>query len=162
MEAIMANIKFLSKNPEAKVGEVTFTLGNGLKLTAKAKAYSQEIRDLLVLHGMSQKIGDAAAGYSKDGDFAGAFAAMQNVQDNLLSGLWEARGGVTGTADLVQAVASLKKIPIEAAQKAVDALDDEKLKVVMGKPVIKAEILRIKAERAKAVAKTVKDEDLGI
>jgi hypothetical protein len=87
---------------------------------------------------------------------------MQNVQDNLLSGLWEARGGVTGTADLVQAVANLKKIPIEAAQKAVDALDDEKLKVVMGKPVIKAEILRIKAERAKAVAKTVKDEDLGI
>lgn len=159
----MANIKFLSKNPESKSGTVTFTLGNGLKLTAEAKKYSPEMRDLLVLHGMSQKIGDSTAGYSKANDFAGAFAAMQQVQDNLLSGLWESRGGGgQGTADLVQAVANLKKIKVEDAQTAVDALDDEQFKNVMGKPAIKAEILRIKAERAKAVAKAAKDEDLGI
>ena len=162
MEAIMANIKFLSKNPEIKSGTVDFTLGNGLKLAFDPAKCSADIQRALMLHGASQKIGDAAAGYSKDADFAGAFAAMSVVADNLRNGLWEARGGTTGTADLVQAVANLKKIKTEDAQVLVDELDDAQYKVVMGKPAIKAEILRLKAERAKAVAKTAKDDDLGL
>lgn len=158
----MANIKFLSKSIEVESGEVHFTLGNGLKIKFNPEKAPAMAQKMLRLHGASQKIGDAAAGYSKDNDFSGAYAAMSVVVDNLNNDLWESRGGQSGTADLVQAVANLKKITLEAAQTAVDELDDDKLKVVMAKPAIKAEILRIKAERAKAVAKAAKDDDLGI
>lgn len=155
----MAAVKFL----QVTQGEegLTFKLGNGLTVELRPEDCSDEIRSQAMIHGFNQKVRDSAAGFSKANDYSGAFSAMQSVVDNLLGGLWNAKGG-NGTGDLVQAIANLKKIETDEAQGLVDALDEEQMKVVMAKPAIKAEILRIKAERAAKVASAADDEDLGI
>ena len=157
----MANTaKFLQVGAEGAV--LTFRLGNGLKVVFDCDAPSAAIQSDARIHGFNQKIRDSAAGFSKTGDYQGAFRAMQTVADNLMAGLWNSKGG-TGTGDLVQAIANLKKISVEDAQDAVDGLDEEQLKSVLGKPAVKAEILRIKAERAAAVAAASDDDgDIGV
>ena len=154
-----ANGKFLQVTQHGR--ELHFVLGNNLRVVAKPDELSAEMKDAGLFHGINQKVRDSAAGFSKDADYSGAFRAMQGVVDNLENGLWNAKGG-TGTADLVQAVANLKKIEIEVAQTMIDGLNDEQLKTVMSKPAIKAEILRIKAERATKLAEASDDDDIGI
>lgn len=150
--------KFLTVTQQGR--ELHFTLANGLKVVARPDELLDEMRDAGLFHGINQKVRDAAAGFSKDADYSGAFRVMQTVVDNLESGIWNAKGG-SGTADLVLAIATLKKIETDEAQELVDQLDDEQLKAVMAKPAIKAAILKIKAERAAKVA-DASDDDLGI
>jgi hypothetical protein len=157
-ESIMA-AKFLQVVSEGTA--LSFRLGNGLRVEFNSDAVSDEIRAAAMLHGFNQKIRDSAAGFSKDGDYSGAFRAMQTVVDNLTGGLWNAKGG-TGTGDLVQAIANLKKIDLDEAQELIDSLDDEQIKTVQSKAAVKAEILKIKAERAAKVADASDDDDLGI
>ena len=158
---IMANTpkKFL----QVVQGEsgLTFQLGNGLRVEFDPEECSEEIQTQAMFHGFNQKIRDSAAGFSKTQDYSGAFGAMQGVVDNLLAGLWNAKGG-TGTADIVQAVANLKKIEVSEAQGIIDGLDEEQMKALMAKPVLKAEVARIKLERANAIAAATEDDDLGI
>lgn len=144
-----------------KDGELSFQLGNGLKVELRPEDCSDEIREAAIMHGFNQKVRDSAAGFSKTSDYSGAFAAMQAVVDNLLGGLWNAKGG-SGIGDMVQAIANLKKIEVEEAQELIEGLDDEQFKVVAGKPAVKAEIARIKAERAKKIADASDTADLGI
>ena len=152
----MANSqKFLQVTQQGR--ELHFVLGNNLRVVANPDELPVEMRDAGLFHGINQKVRDSAAGFSKDSDYSGAFRAMQTVVDNLMNGLWNAKGG-TGIGDLVQAIANLKKIEVDAAQALVDGLDDEQLKAVQGKPAIKAEILRIKAERAAKLADASDDD----
>jgi hypothetical protein len=152
--------KFKVQSTDLVARAVKTTLGNGLIVNACLDDIPEELHGALALHGLKQKVGDASSSFSKDSDFSGAFRAMQTVVDNLINGLWNAKGG-TGTADLVQAIAILKKIETDEAQELVDSLDDEQLKAVLAKPAIKAAILKIKAERAAKVA-DASDDDLGI
>ena len=159
---IMANAKYKAQSVDEASRTVTTVLGNGLKVVCCMDDIPESLHTMLALHGLKQKIGDAASGYSKTNDYSGGFSAMQSVVDNLMNGLWNAKGG-TGTGDLVQAIANLKKISVEDAQATVDGLDEEQLKIVLGKPAVKAEILRIKAERAAAVAAASDDDgDIGV
>lgn len=155
----MATGKFLQVTQQGR--ELYFVLGNNLRVVVRPDDLPDEMKDDGLFHGINQKVRDAAAGFSKSGDYSGAFRAMQQVADNLANGLWNAKGG-SGQSDLVQAIANLKKISLEDAQAAVDALDDEQLKVVASKAAVKAEILRIKAERAAMLATASDDDDLGI
>lgn len=151
--------KFLMVETEGE--KLTFVLGNGLRVEVAAGQLSADIKQKAMLHGLNQKVRDSAAGFSKDGDFSGAFRAMQQVVDNLIGGLWNAKGG-SGTGDLVQAVANLKGIEVGVAEEIVGGLDDEQLKALLAKPKIKAEVARIKAERAQKVAEASDEDDLGI
>lgn len=158
----MANAKYKAQGVDEEKRTVTTVLGNGLKIVCGLDDIPERLHNMLALHGLKQKIGDAASGHSKTNDYSGGFSAMQGVVDNLMNGLWNAKGG-TGTGDLVQAIANLKKIDTEEAQALVEGLDDEQLKTVQGKPAVKAEILRIKAERAAAVAAASDDDgDIGV
>lgn len=155
----MANTaKFLQVVADGNV--LSFKLGNGLKVVCDTDDLSDDIRQAALLHGVNQKIRDSAAGFSKDGDYTGAYRAMQTTLDNLESGLWNARGGASGEGDLAQAVANLKGIELEVAAEAVRGLDEEGLKTLRNKPKVKAEILRLKAERAANVAEASDDEDI--
>jgi hypothetical protein len=154
-----AKQKFLQVTQQGR--ELHFVLGNNLRVIAKPDDLDESMRDSAMFHGINQKVRDSAAGFSKDGDYSGAFRAMQTVVDNLTNGLWNAKGG-TGTADLVAAIANLKGIDVEEAQGIIDGLDDEQVKTLMGKATVKAEILKIKAERAAKVADASEDDDLGI
>lgn len=148
--------KFLSKlTPEDVGGEkgcMIFVLGNGVKVRACLEDYSQEIRDRLALHGLSQKVGDSTSNLSKDRDFHGAFTKMQGVEDNLRGGIWSDRSG-TGTADLVTVLAKMQGASLEDTQAAVDKMDEEQLKAVKGNPTVKAALADLVAKRAKEAAK---------
>lgn len=146
---------------ERNEDRLQFKLGNGLLVELNPTDLNDEIREAAMYHGLNQKIRDAAAGFSKETNFSGAFGAMQQVVDNLLGGRWNAKGGA-GTSDLAQAVANLKEIALSEAQELIGGLDDEQLAELNKKPKVKAEIAKIKAERAAKIAEAEEDEDLGI
>lgn len=147
--------KFLSKILPSDVGgqpsSVRFVLGNKLEVAVSLEQLDAQTKERLMLHGLAQKVGDAAAGFSKTSDFSGAFGAMQAVADNLLNGVWTNRSG-NGAGDLVQAIADLQGVSIETAQAAVDRMDEEQQTTFLKHPAIKAKMAEIKAERAKANA----------
>ena len=155
--------KFLSKITPSDVGGksnvVQFVLGNGLRVEADLSAMAQGMIDQLTLHGLSQKVGDAAAGFSKAGDYSGAFGAMQQVVDNLIAGQWSTRGQGGGISDLVQAICELRGVELDAAQAAIDAMDEEQLKRVASHPQVKAKIADIKAARLAKAAEGAADLD---
>lgn len=155
--------KFLSKiTPDDVTGirdSVQFVLGNGLKVVADLNTMSEVMRNLLALHGLSQKVGDAAAGFSKAQDYSGAFGAMQQVVDNLYAGQWSTRGQGGGISDLVQAICELRGVELDAAQAAIDAMDEEQLKRVTQHPQVKAKVADIKAARLAKAAENAPDLD---
>lgn len=148
--ATTAEKKFLTKILPNMVGGVPgcirFVLGNGVEVQASLADFKQEILDGLVLHGLSQKVGDSASGFSKARDFHGAFGAMQSVVDGLLAGNWSTRSG-GGTSDLVQAIAELQGASLEDAQAAVDKMDEPTLAAVRKHPAIKSKVADIVAAR---------------
>lgn len=160
--ATNANVKFLSKvlpfDVNGKAGVVACVLGNGLRVEVDAEMLSDDIRMRLMYHGLSQKLGDSAAGFSKDRDFSGAFAAIQQTADNLISGVWASRAS-SGTSDLVAAIAELRGVEVEAAQAAVDKMTEDQVSAVRKHPAIKEAIARMQAERLKQVAKTAEGLD---
>jgi len=151
--------KFLSK--EVGGSEVRFNLGNGQGFVAALADFNDNMRNQLALHGLSQKIGDSAAGCAKDKAYGAAFAAMTAVYDALKAGKWGADRENTGgqlVADLIQAIAKLKKMDAEAVGAAVRAADEATLKTWMKNAKICAAMADIKAARLKAAAKEA-DED---
>lgn len=155
--------KFLSKimpsDVTGEAGVVKFVLGNGLKVEARISELPESMRLQLALHGLSQKVGDAAAGFSKAGDYSGAFGAMQQVVDNLYAGQWSTRGQGGGISDLVQAIAELRGVELDAAQAAIDAMDEEQIKRVTSHPQVKAKVADIKAMRLAKAAENAPDLD---
>lgn len=157
-----AQVKFLGKlTPEdhgGKARSIVFTLGNGSQIVAGLDEVPAEMIERLALHGLSQKIGDAAANYSKERDFLGAFGGMSQVWDNLRAGVWANRAG-GGTSDLVAAIAKIKGVSLEEAQAAVDKATEEQVAGLKKHPAVKAEIAKIIAARAKEASKTAPSLD---
>lgn len=152
-------VKFLTKTVDED--GVTFTLGDGKTFTARLKDFREKIVNDLALHGVSQKIGDSAAGCAKDKAYGAAYAAMTAVYDGLKAGKWSAEregGGGQLIADLIQAISTLKKMDAEAVGSAVRAADEATVKAWLKNAKIAAAILEIKSKRAKAAAKEA-DED---
>lgn len=151
------NTKFLSKLLPGDVGgkprTVQYVFGNGTRLELSLADVPEEMVEQLAIHGLSQKGGDAASGFSKTRDFVGAYGAVQDVLTNLRNGLWSSRAG-SSTSDLVQAIARVLKIELEEAQAKVDKADDEQLAVIRKNPHVVKMVRDIQAERAKEAAKT--------
>lgn len=152
---------FLQKVIDATNRTVTFKLGNGLEVTAEADALPDDMATQCMLHGISQKIGDAAAGFAAAKDHKGAFGAMQTVLDNLLAGVWKMKGE---RSDLAESLVRLKMAEdVEAATEMIRALNETDLKAVANHPQVKAEVAKIRAERANAALAATADKapDLG-
>lgn len=151
------NTKFLSKIlPEDVGGEkdtVVFKLGNGAGLKLALAELNADTVVRLALHGISQKVGDSTSSLSKDRDFAGAYAAMQQVVDNLRNGVWASRAGAS-TADLVVAIARIMKLEVSEAQAKVDQATEEQILAIKKNPQVKEVITKLQAERAKEAAKS--------
>jgi hypothetical protein len=158
----MAKVAFLSKTTSEVEQSVTFGLANGIKVVGLLADMPEEIRVRLALHGLSQKVGDSAAGFSKEQNFRGAYSAMQAVLDGLVAGVWSIRAG--GSSDLVAALVRLGMAEDEeVAQEMVDSMDEETLKAVASHPDVKKVVAEIKAERAREAAKAAAESapDLG-
>lgn len=158
------NVKFLTKILPGMVGgapgKVAFVLGNGVRVELELAKLNADMKEQLILHGISQKVGDSASGFSKARDFHGAFGAMQGVVDTLYAGAWSSRSG-GGTSDLVQALAELQGLEEADVQAAVDAMDEEQLAEVRKHPAVKAKVAELVQERAKAAAERADVEDVG-
>lgn len=156
---------FLSKvtefDKDGKKGFVTFTLGNDQVIEVNMAEVHEANMYHAAVHGISQRLGDACSAFSKDKQYGKAFEKMQRIADVLKTAEWNVeREGGEGKrqdhADLVAALAKLKKTDLEVVQAAVDAASADKLKAWASNPDVKAEIADIRAKRAKANAKAAK------
>lgn len=164
--AEISKVKFL----EVKVasGQLAFVFGDKGRIEFDPARCSDEIRSAAMMHGFNQKIRDAAAGYSKDGDYAGAREEMHAVIEALYAGSWNrAAGGAgpgTNMEDLATAIATIKSAPFEKAMTAVRAASDEQRKAWAKNPKVAALVTKARAERLAKAAEIATDEldiDLG-
>lgn len=85
-----------------------FTFRDGRELVLDAGKLADSVRTRAMMHGLKQKIGDAAAIARGDGGRSATlddkYAAMMAVRDALVEGEWERRGEGMGTL-LVRALA---------------------------------------------------------
>ena len=144
-----AKVKFLQKKVDEAGRRVKCVLGNGVCVELGLDELKPEIVTRLALHGLAQKLGDSTANFSKEENFHGAFGAMQGTADNLLAGVWAAKGG-SGTSDLAQAIAELQGVEIEEAEAAIAKMDEDTLKVFKSHPEIKLKIAEIQKARLAA------------
>src|SRR6478736_3893648 len=90
--AIDKKIPFLKKVTEwdeaGNAGEVKFVLGNGQQVIVTESEISPENRYRLMIHGISQKLGDTCAAYSKDSNFADAYKELVELKELLATQDW--------------------------------------------------------------------------
>lgn len=139
---------------------LTFTGDNGRVLTLDAQSLSREVWDAAVMHGLKQKIGDAAAisrnpetGRSATTD--DKFDAMSEVFNRLMAGHWnkprESGEGAAGGGLLFKALCRVKSDKTPAEVRAyLDGRTKEEQAALRKVPVIAAAIDAIRAESAKA------------
>jgi len=156
IDELEARLPFLKKVTEwdkgGVKGQVQFLFGNGTKQVCKIADCSKSNQERAKAHGISQKVGDSAAGFSKTLNYAGAFEAVGSVIEQLGTEDWNSgRDAFGGIADLIQAVANIKGRAVEDVAKAYDAISVEERKTWL-KPAVRAEVLAIRAARAQDVA----------
>lgn len=119
--------------------------------------YSKAPREMRVeaeRHGWKQKFGDAKSGESA----AEKFAMVQRIHAGILENQWE----LTGTPDLTpiicEAIARIKKVPLVRVTNAATVAGPEQVKKWGAELKVKAEILKIRAEKAAKAAEEDEDE----
>lgn len=139
---------------------LTFTGDNGRALTLNAETLTREVWDAAVMHGLKQKVGDAAAisrnpetGRSATTD--DKFDAMAEVLNRLMAGNWnkprEAGDGAGAGGLLFKALCRVKSDKTPAEVKAyLDGRSKEEQAALRKVPVIAAAIDALRAESAKA------------
>ena len=139
---------------------LTFTGDNGRVLALDAQSLSREVWDAATMHGLKQKIGDAAAisrnpetGRSATTD--DKFDAMAEVFNRLLAGHWnkprESGDGAGAGGLLFKALCRVKSDKTPAEVRAyLDGRTKEEQAALRKVPVIAAAIDAIRAEAAKA------------
>lgn len=132
------------------------TLGNK-QVHVDYEALSPEMKLQAGLHGLKQKLGDAASGDSP----AEKHAMAQRIIAGLREGQWELTAApVDLTPIICEAVSRIKKLPLAKVEAAAKVKPDA-VKEWGTNAKVKAEILKIRAERAAKVAEE-QDEDLDI
>lgn len=163
MNAVAEEVKkvpFLKKDWTDE-GVVTFAFGNGTTLEFDTRKCNEEIRFMLLCHGASQKIGDAAAGAK--GDYNAGISSCKDVISTLLSGQWSGeREGGPRLADLAEAIARIKNVALEKARAAVEKASDDDRKKWRSNTQVKAVMAQITAEKAQAALAASAEEDLEI
>lgn len=139
---------------------LTFTGDNGRVLTLDAQTLAREVWDTAVMHGLKQKIGDAAA-ISRNPETGRPvttnekFDAMAEVLNRLMSGAWnkprESGDGAGAGGLLFKALCRVKSDKTPAEVKAyLDGRSKDEQAALRKVPVIAAAIDAIRAESAKA------------
>lgn len=144
-EASAASAKRKIRKTEIVGDEMIWTYANDEQLVCDWRALSDDIRKSLMLHGLKQKVGDAAAGADTIRE---AQMAMAQVVNNLTAGVWGTRS--QGSSILAEAMAKVTGCTVEEAMEALSKVDEEKVKEIRKRPDIKLAETQIKAERLKA------------
>lgn len=129
----------------------------GKKFSVDTAKYPDAIQTCAKAHGYKQKFGDAASG----GSPAEKYAEVQKIHETLMSGEWERTATPDLTPIICEALARIKRVPLAKVEKAAEEAGEEQVKAWGTNPKVKAEILKIRAERAAKVA-AESDDDLEI
>ena len=156
--------KFSDKEYDLDTGVVSFTFGNGTTLELDANELSPEMQKQLMLHGISQKVGDSYAGAK--GDFAKAIDAAKGVIDQLTQGIWRAARG-EGEArprlgELAEAIARIKGVDRDKAMAAVEKATDDQRKQWRGNAKVRHVIAQIRAEAAAKALEQAAEQELEV
>lgn len=128
-------------------GFVRFEFADGQFLQCDAKEIAGDIMTRLVLHGISQKVGDSYAGAESIGE---ARLMAQAVWNNLKAGIWAAKA--TRGGKIVEALHRATGQPLEACLAKWTVMEESKQKALRKHPDIKRALAEIEAERAAALA----------
>ena len=145
---------FLTKTyikEDGKIVGAKMELGDGRSVVMMNDDYPDEIVPQALAHCSHQKIGDGASGFSAAKDYLGAYQKMVAIRDNLVNNLWSSRA-TPGISDLVQAFANITGKSLSEAQGEIDLMEEDTFEALKKEKPIKAEIARIKYERAQAQA----------
>jgi len=115
--------------------------------------YPAAVQPYALAHGYKQKFGDAESG----GTASEKFAEVQLIHQSLLAGEWERTGTRDLTPLICEAIARIKKVPVK---KLTDFAEKHPEKILEqgAKQIVKAEIAKIRAERAAKLAEESEDE----
>lgn len=138
---------------------VTFTTADGATTSLDAMSLTAELREAAMMHGLKQKMGDAAAisrnpETGRSATTADKLAAIEEVRERLLSGAWNkgrAVGDGAGPGGLLfKALCRVKadKTPAEV-KTYLDGRSKEEQAALRKVPAIASAIEAIKAENAK-------------
>lgn len=144
-------------------GKMVFLLGNGLKLVCDITELPVEIKERLMYHGLSQKIGDSSSGFSKGKDFTGALNAMEEVAAHLRQGEWTKGAKERGInlSDMAEVIAKLKKFKPEDVLKSLQEMTEDKVKEMAKHPAIAAGLNDLRhARRQEALKEAAKGTKL--
>ena len=160
-----AAVGFAIMGEEKKVGFAVANLeveyGDGNKRRIEVANLSPEILSAALIHGLRQKLGDAAAiarntETGASATLADKIAAVEEVAQRLIAGQWnktQAGAGAAKTTLLIEALAVMAKKPVaEMAELLKGKTDDEK-KALRANHKVQAEIAKIEAKRAAEKAK---------
>lgn len=120
---------------------------------------SADIVRRLTLHGLAQKIGDAAAKErdpvtGKSATWAVKHASMRRIADALLAGEWSVKAERTPpdaiTPDRVEAVARARGTDVATIDRWLNGLTPERRTAVFGHASVQVELARMRAERIAA------------
>lgn len=128
----------------------------GKTFTAKLADYPSAIQAAATEHGFKQKFGDAASG----GTPQEKFAEVQKIHESLLAGEWERTAKPDLTPIICEAVARLRKLTYSKVLEVAQG-NEEKVKEWGSNPRVRAEVLKIRAERAAKQA-AESDEEIEI
>ena len=153
-------VKFLEVR--ATSTSVTATFGNGKSVTLFVERLPEGIAHNAMLLGLTNKVRDTAANFSKTLDYVGAAEAMDSTIQALYDGEWNRNGGgVAGQKmkDLAQALAEIAGASYEKALAKVEAADNDTRLGWSKNPKVAAAIARIVQQRLEAAANVSSVED---
>jgi hypothetical protein len=136
---------------------ITLTFANGKTLSLEEHSISPDIKRYAMLHGLKQKLVDAAAmSCGPDGKPATVddkYNAVREVYDRLLSGDWnkEREGGATGGL-LLRALMEMFDKDRDTVLAFLTKKTDKEQSALRRNPKVAAIILRLSAEKAGAGA----------
>lgn len=157
--------KFLEVAIDSDMMRVTATFGNGEVARIQLSELPVEIIHAAALLGLSNKVRDTAANYSKEVDYDGAFEAMIETMEALRAGTWNRNGG--GKAgirmkDLATAIAETQKADFDRAFALVQKASKEQRAKWADNAKIKSIMARLEMERLQAKAESVATDDDGL
>lgn len=131
----------------------------GKTFSTDVTKYPPSIGLYAMQHGFKQKFGDAASG----GTPTEKYAMVQRIHAGLLEGEWELTATPDHSGVIKESVARLMKVPVTKVEASLAKIKDDddraaKVKEWGSDLKVKAEVAKIRAERAKAAADDSDDE----
>ena len=154
-DTIMAKAKFATKSHDVDNLTVTFHFSHGPELVCDVTKLPERMLQMLALHGVKQKVGDAYGSSGKVFTAEQAYETAKALWDRLLAGTWREAGGsglVIPDQFYLEAIATLKGLAADKVQAIWDNLDDEQRKGVKADPEAKAKAMALYAEARAAEA----------